>query len=222
MTTTTTIMDNISGDFNSMDESFQSYIEDYYAVLEDVKPLNPLDVYNNNNNDFIWNDHEQLMMVMEINGHGSSINHDKYCQSKISYGTSTTTTTTSRATKFSNKCSSGSNSSSSSVIEFEEIAKHFDMPITKAAKELKIGLTALKKRCRELNIERWPHRKIQSLKSLIHNVKELGLSSKEIEMLEEDKRLMVKMPELELSERTKRLRQACFKANYKRRRTLMS
>ncbi|KAK9145605.1 hypothetical protein Sjap_005508 [Stephania japonica] len=228
MTTTTTITDNIvSGDFNSMDECFQSYIEDHYAVLEDVKPLNYLDVYDNNN--FIWNDHgnqkcddhdEQLMMVMEINyGHGSSINLDKYCQyddiinnnssSNISYGTRTTSTIstiTARATKFSKKCSNGSNSS---VIEFEEIAKHFDMPITKAAKELKIGLTALKKRCRELNIERWPHRKIQSLKSLIHNVKELGLCGKDIEMLEEDKRMMEKMPELELSERAKRLRQAC-------------
>lgn len=57
------------------------------------------------------------------------------------------------------------------ALELDEIKKYFDLPITKAAKELKVGLTVLKKRCRELNISRWPHRKIKSLKSLIHNVK---------------------------------------------------
>ncbi|XAR71618.1 hypothetical protein NMG60_11017981 [Bertholletia excelsa] len=105
-------------------------------------------------------------------------------------------------------------------LEFEEIQKYFDVPITVAAKELNVGLTVLKKRCRELNIMRWPHRKIKSLKSLIHNVKELGLT-KEIEMLERQYgRMLEKLPELELTERTKRLRQACFKANYKKRRAL--
>ncbi|CAH9143082.1 unnamed protein product [Cuscuta epithymum] len=92
------------------------------------------------------------------------------------------------------------------------------MPITKAAKELKVGLTALKKRCRELNISRWPHRKIKSLRCLIHNAKELGMT-KEIEMLEDHKRMVESIPEMELTERTKKLRQACFKANYKKRRT---
>lgn len=56
-------------------------------------------------------------------------------------------------------------------LELDEIKKHFDVPITKAAKEMNVGLTVLKKRCRELNIMRWPHRKIKSLKSLIDNVK---------------------------------------------------
>lgn len=59
----------------------------------------------------------------------------------------------------------------SGALQLEEIQKYFDLPITKAAKELNVGLTVLKKRCRELNISRWPHRKIKSLKSLIHNVK---------------------------------------------------
>ncbi|GFP93665.1 protein rkd4 [Phtheirospermum japonicum] len=107
----------------------------------------------------------------------------------------------------------------SSTLQLEEIQKYFDVPITKAAKELNVGLTVLKKRCRELNIMRWPHRKIKSLKSLIHNVKELGLTN-EIEMLEEHKRMVEKIPEMELTERTKKLRQACFKANYKKRRSM--
>lgn len=44
------------------------------------------------------------------------------------------------------------------------------MPITQAAKELNVGLTFLKKRCRELGIRRWPHRKLMSLQTLINNV----------------------------------------------------
>ncbi|XP_052483445.1 protein RKD4 [Gossypium raimondii] len=101
-------------------------------------------------------------------------------------------------------------------LELDEIQKYFDFPISKAAKEMNVGLTLLKKRCRELNIMRWPHRKIKSLKSLIHNVKELGLTN-EIVMLEEHQRMLEKVPDLELTDRTKKLRQACFKANYKKR-----
>ncbi|KAG8390422.1 hypothetical protein BUALT_Bualt01G0081700 [Buddleja alternifolia] len=107
----------------------------------------------------------------------------------------------------------------STALQLEEIQRYFDVPITQAAKELNVGLTVLKKRCRELNITRWPHRKIKSLKSLIHNVKELGLTN-EIEMLEEHKRMVERVPEMELTERTKKLRQACFKANYKKRKSL--
>ncbi|KAL3574780.1 hypothetical protein D5086_022881 [Populus alba] len=103
-------------------------------------------------------------------------------------------------------------------LELEEIQRHFNMPITQAAREMKVGLTVLKKRCRELRIMRWPHRKIKSLTSLIKNVKEMGLSEYEAIMLEEHRRLIEELPDLELTERTKKLRQACFKASYKKRR----
>ncbi|GAB2265060.1 hypothetical protein Dimus_000127 [Dionaea muscipula] len=105
-------------------------------------------------------------------------------------------------------------------LEYEEIQKYFEMPISKAAKKLGVGLTVLKKRCRELDIRRWPHRKIKSLKSLIRNVQELGLME-EIEKLEENKRMLLKVPQMELTARTKKLRQACFKANYKKRRSML-
>ncbi|XP_021761551.1 protein RKD4-like [Chenopodium quinoa] len=104
-------------------------------------------------------------------------------------------------------------------IGYEEIRKYFDLPISKAAKELNVGLTILKKRCRELNIKRWPHRKIKSLEALINSTKELGMVQM-AERLEEDKRKLHFMPEFELTEETKRLRQQCFKANYKKRRAL--
>lgn len=58
-----------------------------------------------------------------------------------------------------------------SELESEDIQKYFDLPIKEAAKELGVGVTRLKKRCRELNITRWPHRKFKSLKYLISNVK---------------------------------------------------
>ncbi|KAJ9552539.1 hypothetical protein OSB04_016584 [Centaurea solstitialis] len=68
-------------------------------------------------------------------------------------------------------------------LSLEEIQKHFEKPIRMAAKELNVGLTLLKKRCRELNIKGWPHRKLKSLKSIIQNVKEMGLQE-EMEKIE--------------------------------------
>ncbi|RAL41278.1 hypothetical protein DM860_010072 [Cuscuta australis] len=110
----------------------------------------------------------------------------------------------------------------------ERVSKYFYMPITKAAKELKVGLTLLKKRCRELGIRRWPHRKLMSLQTLITNVKELGKEEEDkklreaINVLEKQKREIEESPDIEMEETTKRLRQACFKANYKRRKLVVA
>ncbi|PUZ56263.1 hypothetical protein GQ55_5G281900 [Panicum hallii var. hallii] len=109
-------------------------------------------------------------------------------------------------------------------IGFDELRKYFYMPITRAARELNVGLTVLKKRCRELGIARWPHRKMKSLKSLILNVQEMGTGMNpaavqhELAALETYCTLMEENPAIELTERTKKLRQACFKESYKRRR----
>jgi hypothetical protein len=56
------------------------------------------------------------------------------------------------------------------ALTFEQVSQYFYMPITQAARELDVGLTLLKKRCRELGIPRWPHRKMKSLETLINNV----------------------------------------------------
>lgn len=58
----------------------------------------------------------------------------------------------------------------SKMLTKEVVSQHFYMPITQAAKELNVGLTCLKKKCRDLGIRRWPHRKLMSLQSLINNV----------------------------------------------------
>ncbi|KAM0936785.1 putative transcription factor Nin-like family [Dioscorea sansibarensis] len=115
------------------------------------------------------------------------------------------------------------------VITFEDVSRYFYMPITQAAKELNVGLTLLKKKCRELGIPRWPHRKMKSLQTLINNVQELGREEGNVgeeqlrsalDILEQEKKMMEKEPGLQLEEKTKRLRQACFKANYKKRRLM--
>ncbi|XP_051136507.1 protein RKD2-like [Andrographis paniculata] len=115
---------------------------------------------------------------------------------------------------------------SSNRLSKEVISQYFYMPITKAACELNVGLTLLKKRCRELGIKRWPHRKLMSIQTLIKNVQELGRDEEEgklkeyIGSLEHEKRLMEVVPDLQLEDKTKRLRQACFKANYKKRKLM--
>ncbi|XP_004966836.1 protein RKD2 [Setaria italica] len=115
------------------------------------------------------------------------------------------------------------------VLTFELVSQYFYMPIMQAARELNVGLTLLKKRCRELGIPRWPHRKMKSLQSLINNVQvlqEAGKATGEeqlramVEMLQQEKQLLEQRPYVQLDEKTKRLRQACFKANYKKRRLL--
>lgn len=52
-------------------------------------------------------------------------------------------------------------------IALEDVVKCFGLPIVEASRNLKVGLTVLKRKCRELGIPRWPHRKIKSLDSLI-------------------------------------------------------
>ncbi|KAE8779316.1 RWP-RK domain containing protein [Hordeum vulgare] len=114
-------------------------------------------------------------------------------------------------------------------IGFEELRTYFYMPITKAAREMNVGLTVLKKRCRELGVARWPHRKMKSLRSLILNIQEMGKGATspaavqvELEALERYCARMEENPAIELTEQTKKLRQACFKENYKRRRAAAS
>ncbi|KMZ56685.1 Protein RKD2 [Zostera marina] len=116
-----------------------------------------------------------------------------------------------------------------SNLTFEDVSRYFYMPITQAAKQLNVGLTLLKKRCRELGIPRWPHRKMKSLQTLIDNVQELGMENGiagecqlrcALQILKEEKKMIEKKPEIQLEEKTKRLRQAYFKANYKKRRLL--
>jgi hypothetical protein len=63
--------------------------------------------------------------------------------------------------------------SQAKALTFELVSQHFSMPIQQAARELNMGVTVLKKRCRELGIPRWPQRKLKKLQTLIDNVQVL-------------------------------------------------
>nr|GME01624.1 replication factor A protein 1-like [Ipomoea batatas] len=51
----------------------------------------------------------------------------------------------------------------SKTVTKEMISSCFHLPISKAAEELKLGVTTLKLRCRELGIRRWPREKLLKL-----------------------------------------------------------
>ncbi|KAL6912139.1 hypothetical protein ACP4OV_000944 [Aristida adscensionis] len=117
-------------------------------------------------------------------------------------------------------------SSGKAALTFELVSQHFSMPINQAARELSVGLTVLKKRCRELGVPRWPHRKIKTLDTLMDTVQEMGkttegvdgnLTRRALEKLQQHKQLIQERPGMMLDEETKRLRQALYKESYNRR-----
>jgi len=55
-------------------------------------------------------------------------------------------------------------------LSFEILQKHFDVPMTEAAKRFGVCLTFFKKICRSHGIKRWPFRKLKSLQSKISDL----------------------------------------------------
>ncbi|XP_074567102.1 protein RKD2-like [Curcuma longa] len=55
-------------------------------------------------------------------------------------------------------------------LDLKEVANYVHLPITEAAKELRICPTALKKVCRRHGLPRWPFRKVRSLEREILNL----------------------------------------------------
>ncbi|KAH7519827.1 hypothetical protein FEM48_Zijuj08G0078500 [Ziziphus jujuba var. spinosa] len=117
-------------------------------------------------------------------------------------------------------------------IALSDLAKYFDVPIIEASRSLKIGLTVLKRKCREFGIPRWPHRKIKSIDSLIRDLQEEKCQQQEDtaaaiavekrqKMLESEKESIERKPFLEIKSETKRFRQDVFKTRH-RARALMS
>ncbi|KAJ1618039.1 RWP-RK domain-containing protein, partial [Pavlovales sp. CCMP2436] len=49
-------------------------------------------------------------------------------------------------------------------LTFEEVSRHFDLPLTQAAERLQVCATLVKRICRENGVMRWPQRKLQSFK----------------------------------------------------------
>lgn len=62
-------------------------------------------------------------------------------------------------------------------LSFERLRNVFHLPISKAAKQLNVGVTVMKKYCRWYCVDRWPYRKIHSVDKLIAVLKELQATS---------------------------------------------
>lgn len=116
-----------------------------------------------------------------------------------------------------------------SNIALKDLAKYFDVPITEASRSLKVGLTVLKRKCREFGIPRWPHRKIKSLDSLIQDLQEEAkrqeredeaaamAAMKRTRILETERQKIEKKPGIDIQKDTKRFRQDIFKRKHKAR-----
>ncbi|XP_058090601.1 protein RKD5 [Magnolia sinica] len=114
-------------------------------------------------------------------------------------------------------------------IALTDLAKYFGLPITEASRNLKVGLTVLKRKCREFGIPRWPHRKIKSLDTLIHDLQEEAERQerenkaaaravmKRQRMLESEKEGIERKPFMEIQSETKRFRQDVFKRRHRAR-----
>lgn len=113
-------------------------------------------------------------------------------------------------------------------IALADLAKYFDLPIVEASRNLKVGLTVLKRKCREFGIPRWPHRKIKSLDTLIRDLQEAEREqtenkaaaiavAKRKRLLENEKRSIERKPCMEIQSETKRFRQDVFKRRHRAR-----
>ncbi|XP_010247096.2 PREDICTED: LOW QUALITY PROTEIN: protein RKD5, partial [Nelumbo nucifera] len=117
-------------------------------------------------------------------------------------------------------------------IALSDIVKYFNLPIAEASRNLKVGVTVLKRKCRELGIPRWPHRKIKSLDTLIHSLQEEAKRQeqenkvaalavrKRQKMLESEKQGIERKPFMEIQTETKRFRQDVFKRRHRARASL--
>ncbi|KAL0797963.1 hypothetical protein Bca101_053137 [Brassica carinata] len=134
-----------------------------------------------------------------------------------------------------------SNCSVAKPLSKETIKLYYHMPLTQVAKELNIGLTLLKKKCRDLGIQRWPHQvelnwvEVTNLTSYIFQLLAFYLANEMLEKGEGDaddlrnvleklkkvEKMMEELPDLEFEDKIKRLRQAFYKARQKRKRSLV-
>eukprot|EP00892_Ulva_mutabilis_P000809 jgi/Ulvmu1/10729/UM068_0017.1 len=112
----------------------------------------------------------------------------------------------------------------------QKVQSVYHRPISEAAQVLDMGVTVLKKQCRNQNISRWPFRKLQSIDKLIQSVQmvldsgpEEGAEEEHLAVMDTHARLVVmrhrifENPQEDLDEWAKKLRQANFKQQYKRR-----
>jgi hypothetical protein len=96
------------------------------------------------------------------------------------------------------------------MITLKDVEPLFEFPSKEAAKSLGISNNNLKRMCRRIGIERWPHRKIRSLKRLKKCVSDSSVPTieKEIERIKKD-------PNSDVSESIKSIMSTTYKYHYK-------
>ena len=70
-------------------------------------------------------------------------------------------------------CNSNNISLEPSNLTLEQLSAYFHLPINEAAMQLGVCPTVLKKMCRSKGVDRWPHRKIKSIDSLIESLQKV-------------------------------------------------
>ena len=100
------------------------------------------------------------------------------------------------------------------VLDLEGLKFYFNYPLRKACELLQCGETKLKRHCRALGVPRWPYRKLRSLSNLIDALDGDGSDKAHdaVNQLLSQKHGMQDNPTTAMPTRTKRLRQAHYKA----------
>ena len=96
-------------------------------------------------------------------------------------------------------------------LDLDGLKPFFKYPAVKACELLQCGMTKLKRRCRELGVPRWPHRKLQSLSNLVNALDVKG-SDNVKHMVSQDLNVVHADPNAAMSADTARARQAHYKA----------
>lgn len=107
-----------------------------------------------------YNDQQQVSLIFSDDEDTDAVKHDSRKVNKV----------ISTPRTYNEEEESSSSSRPRIMLSEETISKYFYMPLAKAAKELNVGTTLLKTRCRELGFSRWPYRKLISLQNLIKNI----------------------------------------------------
>ena len=99
------------------------------------------------------------------------------------------------------------------------------LPLREAASQLGVGISILKRRCRQEDIPRWPSRKLASMSKMIDDLSADGAACPrgfdaarlERERLLRERQQLLSRPGTELNARTFRMRQLMFKYAHRHR-----
>ena len=69
------------------------------------------------------------------------------------------------------------------TITLTDLQEVYHLPISSTAKKFDMGLTLLKKRCRELGLKRWSYRKLKSMDKLLQSIESVDGQDPQVHLL---------------------------------------